>query len=154
MVTSPVMYSPVSSEMSWWVNSRSQWQQPLKNDGFLSANAFGVTLVNGELSVKSAFVHENAEQICVALGTHHARLWECFRSGSKFFKSPGDLTRQTIAESLRSYMGRAVQWTWCSVMVYIHVFMYLSWFPSQRKKYSRCTRQKKTKTTNKLISCV
>lgn len=51
----PMTYSPVSSEMSWWSNSRSQWQQPLKNDGFLSANAFGITLINGELSVKSAF---------------------------------------------------------------------------------------------------
>lgn len=57
-------YSPVSSEMSWWANSRSRWQQPLINDGFLSANGFGITWITGELSVKSAFVRENTGRMC------------------------------------------------------------------------------------------
>lgn len=82
--------------------------------------------------------------------THRAELWECFRSGSKFFKSPGDLTRQTVAGSLESYMGRAVQWTWCSVMVYIHVFILVS-KPEQKVQSVHSTeKDKNNQQTHKL----
>lgn len=60
--------------------------------------------------VEEAHKDELGEEKNVAEKTdHEAGLWECFRRGSKFSKSPGELARQTVAGSLKSDVGRAVQ---------------------------------------------